>query len=80
MNNVVCEHDLLHKVERHECDGCCARYLLTDTPKKTYEDGVAEENIRVVDVLKKERSEWGMGTMAARILENLIAQIERKNK
>ena len=27
---------------------------------------------------RKERSEWGMGTMAARILENLLIQIERK--
>jgi hypothetical protein len=80
MNNVICEHDLLHKVERHECDGCCARYVLTDEPKSPFDDGVASENKRVVDILKKERSEWGMGTMAARILENLLIQIERKNK
>lgn len=29
MNYVTCEHDLLHKYEKHECDGCCARYILT---------------------------------------------------
>jgi len=78
MNNVICEHDLLHKVERHECDGCCARYSLTNEPNNPFEEGVAMENRRVVDILKKERSEWGMGTMAARILENLLIQIERK--
>jgi hypothetical protein len=43
-------------------------------------EGADEENQRVVDILKKERREWGMGTMAARILDNLIIQIERNNK
>ena len=30
MDKVVCEHNLTHKFERHECDGCCARYILTE--------------------------------------------------
>lgn len=33
-NYVICEHDLLHKFERHECDGCCAQYVLTEEVEK----------------------------------------------
>jgi hypothetical protein len=28
MNYVVCEHDLTHRYAKHECDGCCAQYVL----------------------------------------------------
>jgi len=25
-----CEHDLVHIYEKHECDGCCAQYILVN--------------------------------------------------
>ena len=33
MTSVSCEHNLTHKFERHECDGCCVQYVLTEEPK-----------------------------------------------
>lgn len=38
MNYVTCEHDLLHKHERHECDGCCARYYLEPIKEEKAEE------------------------------------------
>ena len=34
MNSVVCEHNLVHEFEEHECDGCCARYILKPLNQK----------------------------------------------
>jgi hypothetical protein len=48
-------------------------------PKEEYSEGVAQENKRVVDILKKERREWGLGTLASRIIDNLLAQVEGRN-
>jgi len=25
-----CEHNLVHKYDKHECDGCCAQYILVN--------------------------------------------------
>jgi hypothetical protein len=33
MDKVICEHDLLHIYNKHECDGCCAQYILTEETK-----------------------------------------------
>ena len=30
MDKVVCEHDLIHIYNKHECDGCCVQYILTE--------------------------------------------------
>lgn len=34
MYETICEHDLLHVFERHECDGCCAQIILTEKEKE----------------------------------------------
>ena len=34
MNSVTCEHNLIHKFERHQCDGCCVQYVLTEELKE----------------------------------------------
>jgi hypothetical protein len=27
--SITCSHELVHIYDKHECDGCCARYTLT---------------------------------------------------
>jgi hypothetical protein len=56
MDKVVCEHDLLHVYNKHECDGCCASYVLIDEKINTlnniyYKEGAEDERKRILDVL-----------------------------
>jgi hypothetical protein len=30
----TCRHGLIHIYDRHECDGCCARYILEPIKQK----------------------------------------------
>jgi hypothetical protein len=55
-NYITCQHYLIHKAERHECDGCCASYVLIDEKINTlnnvyYNEGAEDERKRILDVL-----------------------------
>jgi len=57
MNYYVCEHDLTHKSERHECDGCCSQVILIDKNiqtimNKSYQDGINDGQSVVLQMLE----------------------------
>jgi hypothetical protein len=56
-NYIVCQHYLMHKAERHECDGCCSQYVLIDDKINTintvhYQYGVEDERRRILGLIK----------------------------
>lgn len=56
MNYYICDHDLKHESQRHECDGCCSQVVLIDKNinvliNKSYEDGVEDERKRVLSFM-----------------------------
>jgi hypothetical protein len=47
----TCRHELVHIYNRHECDGCCARYILEPIKQKRL------ESISLSDTLEVESEE-----------------------
>lgn len=70
MNNVICEHDLLHKVERHECDGCCARYILTEETEQKEKNKMDEMECGYLGFIST--TDAGLQTFFAVVLTTVI--------
>jgi len=43
----TCRHDLVHIYNRHECDGCCARYILEPIKQKRLESISLSDTLEV---------------------------------
>lgn len=45
--SITCRHDLIHIYDRHECDGCCARYILEPITQKRLESTPLSDTFEV---------------------------------